>query len=56
MTKKEIEEKAVKSCTCFLCDVCEAREDCDEKCEELEGMVNGYILACKDNNAVVYEK
>ena len=50
MTKKEIEEKAVKSCTCHLCSHCEAREDCDEKCEEFEGMVNGYILACAEYN------
>ncbi len=50
MTKNEIEEKAIKSCTCSLCSVCGACEDCDEKCEELEGMIKGYILACKDYN------
>jgi hypothetical protein len=47
---KEIEEKAIKACTCNLCSICDACEDCDEKCEEFEGMVRGYILACKDHN------
>ncbi|MBR6610778.1 MAG: hypothetical protein IKK93_00830 [Campylobacter sp.] len=50
MTKKEIEEKAVESCTRNLCPGCCAEEDCDEKCEEFEGMVNGYILACTEHN------
>lgn len=50
MTKNEIEEKAIKSCTCSLCSICDACEDCDEKCEEFEGMVRGYILACKENH------
>lgn len=48
---KEIEEKAIKACTCNLCSFCEEPcEDGDEKCEEFEGMVRGYILACKDHN------
>jgi len=56
MTKSEIEEKALNSCTRSLCAYCEAKEDCDEKCEELEGMINGYILACKDCKVVTDEK
>lgn len=48
----ELEKKAIKFCTCNLCAYCEAKEDCEEKCEEFEGMVNGYILAYKYYNNV----
>ena len=50
MLEEELEKKAIKFCTCNLCAYCEAEEDCEEKCEEFEGMVNGYILACKYYN------
>ena len=46
---KNFEEKAIKSCTCNLCYFCEEPcEEDDEKCEEFNGMVNGYILAYKE--------
>lgn len=56
MTKSEIEEKALRACAHNLCEHCEANGDCNEKCEELEGMINGYILACKDYKVVTDEK
>lgn len=52
---KEIEEKAINACICNLCAFCECpcEEDDSEKCEEFNGMVRGYILACKDHNIEV---